>query len=264
MTTFPSAGTPTDRDAAGDPFDVVARVENVTKSYGTGSNTVVALDTVSIALRRGEFTAIMGPSGSGKSTLMHIMAGLDSASRGRVWLGETEITSLDDSHLTRLRRRRVGFVFQAFNLVPTLDVEANILLPFELDGRRPTAEERAFINDLISSLGLSDRRRHRPFELSGGQQQRVAIARALGARPDLVFADEPTGNLDSRSGREVLSLLAAASSQFGQSIAMVTHDPIAASYAGRIVFLADGGIVLDRGRAAAQEIASLMLAMERS
>jgi putative ABC transport system ATP-binding protein len=233
----------------------IARVETLTKSYGSGHGTVVAVAGVSLALRAGEFTAIMGPSGSGKSTLMHIMAGLDSATSGRVWLGDTEITRLTDSELTALRRRRVGFVFQAFNLVPTLDALANIHLPFELDGRRP---------DALVSLGLTSRLRHRPFELSGGQQQRVAIARALATRPDLVFADEPTGNLDSRSGREVLALLAAASSQYGQSIAMVTHDPIAASYADRIVFLADGGVVHDRGRSTAEEIATLMLAMERA
>jgi putative ABC transport system ATP-binding protein len=242
----------------------IARVETLTKSYGSGHGAVVAIADVSLALRAGEFTAIMGPSGSGKSTLMHIMAGLDSATSGRVWLGDTEITRLTDSELTALRRRRVGFVFQAFNLVPTLDALANIHLPFELDGRRPDALERAWIDDLVVSLGLTSRLRHRPFELSGGQQQRVAIARALATRPDLVFADEPTGNLDSRSGREVLALLAAASSQYGQSIAMVTHDPIAASYADRIVFLADGGVVHDRGRSTAEEIATLMLAMERA
>jgi putative ABC transport system ATP-binding protein len=241
----------------------VARVENLTKSYGLSGNSVVALDGVSLALHRGEFTAIMGPSGSGKSTLMHIMAGLDSPTSGRAWLGATDVTALGDSELTILRRQRVGFVFQSFNLVPTLDVEANILLPFDLDGRRPTTAERAWINELIGSLGLSNRLRHRPHELSGGQQQRVAIARALGTRPDLVFADEPTGNLDSRSGREVLALLRAACAQYGQSIAMVTHDPIAASYADRIVFLADGAIVQERGRSSAEEISTLMLAMER-
>jgi putative ABC transport system ATP-binding protein len=241
----------------------VARVENLTKSYGLSGNSVIALDGVSLALHRGEFTAIMGPSGSGKSTLMHIMAGLDSPTSGRAWLGATDVTALGDSELTILRRQRVGFVFQSFNLVPTLDVEANILLPFDLDGRRPTTVERAWIDELIGSLGLSNRLRHRPHELSGGQQQRVAIARALGTRPDLVFADEPTGNLDSRSGREVLALLRAACAQYGQSIAMVTHDPIAASYADRIVFLADGAIVQERGRSSAEEISTLMLAMER-
>jgi putative ABC transport system ATP-binding protein len=243
---------------------LVARVENLGKSYGSIQNRVEALRDVSLGIRRGEFTAIMGPSGSGKSTLMHIMAGLDSVSSGRVWLGDTEITSLADDALTILRRRRVGFVFQSFNLVPTLDIEGNILLPFELDGRRPSDSERQWIDQLVGSLGLGARLRHRPHELSGGQQQRVAIARALATRPDLVFADEPTGNLDSRTSREVLTLLATASREYGQSIAMVTHDPIAASYADRIVFLADGVVVRDLGKSTPEEISGLMLSMERA
>lgn len=241
---------------------LVARVTSLSKHYGSGPTKVTALDTVSVGIRAGQFTAIMGPSGSGKSTLMHIMAGLDSATEGRVWLGNTEITRLGDTDLTMIRRRRVGFVFQSFNLVPTLDIEGNILLPFELDGRTPSPEQREWIDSLIDSLGLRDRLRHRPHELSGGQQQRVAIARALGSRPELVFADEPTGNLDSRTGREVLALLATASSTYGQSIAMVTHDPIAASFADRIIFLADGRIVEDRGRSTASEISEFMLGME--
>ncbi|MET4782297.1 ABC transporter ATP-binding protein [Glaciihabitans sp. UYNi722] len=243
---------------------LVARVSQLTKSYGSASNVVTALDDVSIGIRQGEFTAIMGPSGSGKSTLMHIMAGLDTATSGRAWLGDTEITDLRDAELTVLRRRRVGFVFQSFNLVPTLDVKGNILLPFEIDGRRPLPDETAWIESLIDSLGLRDRLGHRPHELSGGQQQRVAIARALATRPDLIFADEPTGNLDSRTSREVLSLLAASSTDYGQSIAMVTHDPIAASYAGRILFLADGRVVEERGRSSAEEISSFMLSMEKA
>lgn len=241
---------------------LAARVVGLSKVHGAGTNRVTALENVSIGIRAGEFTAIMGPSGSGKSTLMHIAAGLDTATSGRVWLGDTEITTLDDTALTVLRRRRVGFVFQSFNLVPTLDVLGNILLPFELDGRRPDATERAFIDGLVDSLGLADRLTHRPHELSGGQQQRVAIARALGTRPDLVFADEPTGNLDSRSGREVLTLLRAASETYGQSIAMVTHDPTAASYADRILFLADGRVVDERPRSTAAEIGAYMLGME--
>jgi len=243
---------------------LVARVAGLGKTYGSAANRIAALDDVTLGIKRGDFTAIMGPSGSGKSTLMHIMAGLDSVSSGRVWLGETEITGLADDALTILRRRRVGFVFQSFNLVPTLDVEGNILLPFELDGRRPSADERAWIDRLITSLGLAARLRHRPLELSGGQQQRVAIARALATRPDLVFADEPTGNLDSRTSREVLTLLATASREYGQSIAMVTHDPIAASYADRILFLADGALVRDLGKSSAEVISGLMLGMERA
>ena len=240
----------------------VARVAHLTKSYGSGATAVSALDDITLGIGRGQFTAIMGPSGSGKSTLMHIMAGLDTATSGEAWISGTLISGLGDTDLTMVRRRRVGFVFQSFNLVPTLDIEGNILLPFELDGRTPSAEERAWIDRLIASLGLGDRLRHRPHELSGGQQQRVAIARALGSRPELIFADEPTGNLDSRTGREVLSLLAAASTDYGQSIAMVTHDPVAASYADRIVFLADGRVVDDRGRSSAAEISTLMLGME--
>jgi putative ABC transport system ATP-binding protein len=241
---------------------LIARVAHLSKRYGTGQGTVTALDDISIGIRRGEFTAIMGPSGSGKSTLMHIMAGLDSGSGGQVWLGDTEISGMADSQLTVLRRRRVGFVFQSFNLVPTLDVMANIMLPFELDGRNPTAKEQEWVDHLIASLGLLNRLSHRPHELSGGQQQRVAIARALGTRPDLVFADEPTGALDSRTGREVLTLLATAAREYEQSIAMVTHDPIAASHADRILFLADGRVVDDRPRSSAEEISRIMLGME--
>lgn len=242
--------------------DLVARVANLTKSYGTERTKVDALRDVSLGIRRGEFTAIMGPSGSGKSTLMHIMAGLDSPTSGEVWLGDAEIGSMDDAELTVLRRRRVGFVFQSFNLVPTLDVEGNLLLPFELDGRRPTTRERDWIDELEHALGLGGRLKHRPHELSGGQQQRVAIARALATRPELVFADEPTGNLDSRTGREVLELLRSASTKYGQSIAMVTHDPIAASYADRVVFLADGKVVEDKPRSDAATISQYMLSME--
>ena len=241
---------------------LVARVAQLSKHYGDGGTRVSALRDVSIGIRKGEFTAIMGPSGSGKSTLMHIMAGLDTASSGRVWIGNTEISGLADTELTMIRRRRVGFVFQSFNLVPTLDIEGNILLPFELDGRTPSDTERGWIDELIDSLGLRDRLRHRPHELSGGQQQRVAIARALATAPDLVFADEPTGNLDSRSGREVLGLLAIASRDHGQSIAMVTHDPIAASHADRVIFLGDGTVVADKPRQSAEQIAAYMLASE--
>jgi len=241
---------------------LAARVQHLTKTFGTGESAVRALDAVTVGIRRGEFTAIMGPSGSGKSTLMHIMAGLDAPSSGRAWIGDTEITGLSDLELTILRRRRVGFVFQAFNLVPTLDALGNIMLPFDLDGRRPSALEKARIDGLIETLGLSARLRHRPHQLSGGQQQRVAIARALATAPDLVFADEPTGNLDSRSSREVLALLAAASREHGQSIAMVTHDPVAAAYADRVVFLGDGRIVADKPKQSAEQVSAHMLAAE--
>jgi len=243
--------------------DYVARVENLTKSFGGGSGVVVALDAVSIGIERGKFTAIMGPSGSGKSTLMHVMAGLDSPTSGQAWLGETEISHLDDMELTLLRRRRIGFVFQSYNLVPTLDVRGNIYLPFELDSRRPNEQEQQRVEQLIVSLGLANRLSHRPHELSGGQQQRVAIARALATQPDLIFADEPTGNLDSHSGREVLAILSAASLDTGQSVAMVTHDPIAASYADRVIFLADGTVVHELPRSTPKRISEQMLSLER-
>ena len=241
-----------------------ARVHQLTKSYGSGGGMVQALAGVSVSIRRGEFTAIMGASGSGKSTLMHIMAGLDAPTSGQAWIGDTEITGRSDAELTVLRRRRVGFVFQSFNLVPTLDARENILLPFDLDGRRPTAAERSRVDRLIGALGLTDRLGHRPHQLSGGQQQRVAIARALATGPDLLFADEPTGNLDSRSGRQVLALLAAASAQGGQSIAMVTHDPIAAAHADRVLFLGDGRIVADKPRQSPEQIAAFLLAAENA
>ena len=241
---------------------LAARVVDLTKTYGTGTSAVTALDRVSVGLRRAQFTAIIGASGSGKSTLMHIMAGLDTPTEGRAWLGDRELTALNDRELTRARRRAAGFVFQSFNLVPVLDVRANILLPFDLDGRRPTAKDQAWIERLIDTLGLRGRTEHRPHELSGGQQQRVAIARALASRPEVIFADEPTGNLDSRSGREVLALLGEASREHGQSIAMVTHDPVAASHADRILMLADGRIVHDGGPATPTQISELMLQVE--
>ncbi|HLS92164.1 MAG TPA: ABC transporter ATP-binding protein [Microbacterium sp.] len=243
---------------------LAARVTHLTKTYGSGDGAVRALDDVSVGIRQGEFTAIMGPSGSGKSTLMHIMAGLDDPTSGRAWIGDTEITGLGDRDLTLLRRRRVGFVFQSFNLVPTLDVRANILLPFDLDGRRPTVAESERIRNLVAALGLEERLSHRPHELSGGQQQRVAIVRALATGPDLIFADEPTGNLDSRTGREVLELLQAASRDRGQSIAMVTHDPIAASHADRVLFLGDGRVVADKPRQTPEEISAHMLRTEQA
>ncbi|WP_242613899.1 ABC transporter ATP-binding protein [Actinomadura roseirufa] len=213
---------------------------DVSKVYGTGDAAVHALRGVSVGFARGAFTAIMGPSGSGKSTLMHCLAGLDTVSGGRIVLGDAEITGLSDRQLTLLRRDRVGFIFQAFNLLPTLTAEQNILLPLELAGRKV---DRRWLDQVVQVVGLSDRLAHRPNELSGGQQQRVACARALVARPDVIFADEPTGNLDSHSGAEVLSFLRSSVREMGQTIVMVTHDPVAASYADRVVFLRDGEIV---------------------
>jgi putative ABC transport system ATP-binding protein len=239
-----------------------ARARALTKTYGHAGAEVHALRDVNLDIHRGQFTAIMGPSGSGKSTLMHLLAGLDAPTTGEVWLGPLEIGRMPDAQLTLVRRRRVGFVFQSFNLVPTLDVRGNLLLPFELDGRRPDIKEQGFIDELISSLGLGDRLTHRPHELSGGQQQRVAIARALATRPEVVFADEPTGNLDSKTGRDVLALLRQASERHGQTIVMVTHDPIAASHADRVVVLGDGRIVADRPRSTAEEISAFMLSLE--
>jgi putative ABC transport system ATP-binding protein len=202
--------------------DVAVRASGLRKTHGRGETAVHALAEVDVTFARGAFTAIMGPSGSGKSTLMHCLAGLDTATAGQVWLGDTELTALRDDQLTRLRRERIGFVFQSFNLLPVLDARENILLPMQLAGLRP---DPAWLDAVIGRLGLRDRLRHRPHELSGGQQQRVAVARALLPRPDVVFADEPTGNLDSRSGAEVLDLLRTSVRETGQTVVMVTHDP---------------------------------------
>ena len=217
-----------------------ARTVGLTKVYGEGETRVVALDDVSIDLAAGEFTAIMGPSGSGKSTLMHCAAALDSASSGQVFLGEVELSGLKDKALTQLRRDRIGFIFQSYNLVPTLTAQENILLPLAIAGRKPDQE---WYDVVIDTVGLRDRLGHRPNELSGGQQQRVACARALVSRPQVIFADEPTGNLDSLSGQEVLKFLRRSVDEFGQTIVMVTHDPVAAGHTDRVVFLADGRIV---------------------
>ncbi|MFG3257651.1 ABC transporter ATP-binding protein [Streptomyces sp. NPDC048172] len=219
---------------------LAARAEGLTKTYGTGPTAVVALDAVDVDIARGRFTAVMGPSGSGKSTLMHCLAGLDTVSSGRVWLGDTEITGLSDKQLTQLRRDRVGFMFQSFNLLPTLSAAENITLPMDIAGRKP---DRAWVDTVIETLGLGDRLGHRPAQLSGGQQQRVAAARALASRPELIFADEPTGNLDSRSGGEVLDFLREAVDQLGQTVVMVTHDPGAAAHSDLVLFLGDGKIV---------------------
>ncbi len=219
-----------------------ARVYDAVKVYGRGDNAVRALDGVSVEFTTGRFTAIMGPSGSGKSTLLHAAAGLDHLTSGTAFIGDTDITKLDDRKLTTLRRDRIGFVFQAFNLVPTLTAAENIALPARLAGRRP---DRAWFTHVVETVGLQSRLKHRPAELSGGQQQRVAVARALVSRPEIVFADEPTGNLDSRAGAEILSFMRTAVRELGQTIVMVTHDPVAAAYADRAVFLADGRIVDD-------------------
>lgn len=212
----------------------------VSKVYGTGDAQVHALREVTVGFAKGAFTAIMGPSGSGKSTLMHCLAGLDTASAGSIRLGDAEITTLGDRQLTLLRRERIGFIFQAFNLLPTLTAEQNILLPLQLAGRKADPQ---WFDHVINVVGLRDRLGHRPSELSGGQQQRVACARALVSQPEVIFADEPTGNLDSRSGAEVLSFLRTSVREMGQTIVMVTHDPAAAAYADRVVFLRDGTIV---------------------
>lgn len=218
------------------------RARNLTKTYGKGEAIVRALDGVDVDFEQGRFTAIMGPSGSGKSTLMHLLAGLDSATSGQAYLGQTDITVLNDKALTKLRRDRVGFVFQQFNLLPMFTAEQNITLPVELAGN---TIDQTWLTTLVETLGLNGRLTHRPGELSGGQQQRVAIARALIAQPDVVFADEPTGNLDSRSGAEVLSFLRRSVRELGRTIIMVTHDPSAAAYADRVILIADGRIAGD-------------------
>ncbi len=220
--------------------DVAARAEEAVKVYGSGDAAVRALDGVTVAFGRGQFTAIMGPSGSGKSTLLHTMAGLDRLTAGRTFIGDADLTSLKERDLTLLRREKVGFVFQAYNLIPTLNAAENIQLPLRIAGA-PT--DTAWYQQVVTTIGLTDRLSHRPSELSGGQQQRVAAARALVSRPEIVFADEPSGNLDSSSGAELLAFMRMAVKEFGQTIVMVTHDPAAASYADRVVFLKDGRIV---------------------
>jgi putative ABC transport system ATP-binding protein len=221
---------------------VVARVVHATKQYGAGDTMVTALDDVSVGITEGTFTAIMGPSGSGKSTLMHCMAGLDTLTAGHAFIGDVELGSLRDHELTLLRRERIGFVFQSFNLIPTLNALENITLPAALAGTTP---DHAWLATIIDTVGLRDRLRHRPAQLSGGQQQRVAVARALAHRPAIVFADEPTGNLDSRASGELLEFLRRATREFGQTIVMVTHDPVAAAWADSKIVLTDGRIVDD-------------------
>jgi putative ABC transport system ATP-binding protein len=219
---------------------VAARAEEVTKIYGTGDAAVRALNNITVEFAAARYTAIMGPSGSGKSTLLHCLAGLDRVTAGRVLLGDIDITAVSEKELTVVRRDKIGFVFQSYNLIPTLNAIENITLPMALAGRKP---DKAWLDRVISTVGLADRLTHRPSELSGGQQQRVAVARALASRPQVIFADEPTGNLDSKASAEILEFMRQAVTDLGQTIVMVTHDPIAAGYSDRVVFLADGQIV---------------------
>jgi putative ABC transport system ATP-binding protein len=232
-----------------------ARAEGVSKFYGTGDAAVAALKDINVDLEAGRFTAIMGPSGSGKSTLLHVLAGLDRPTSGHVYLGDTEITSLNDKALTLLRRDKIGFVFQSFNLLPTMTAAENIVLPIRIAGRKPDA---FWVQSIVEKLGLTDRLTHRPTELSGGQQQRVAAARALASRPQIVFADEPTGALDSTSGTQLLGFLRTAVRELGQTVVMVTHDPTAASYADRVIFLADGHVVDEMQEPSADAVLDLM------
>ncbi|WP_328674037.1 ABC transporter ATP-binding protein [Streptomyces sp. NBC_00328] len=235
------------------------RLRSVTKRYSSGGTSVTALDQVSLAFLRGTFTAVMGPSGSGKSTLLQCAAGLDRPTSGSVAMGDTELTGLSETKLTLLRRERIGFVFQAFNLLPSLTAEQNVALPLRLAGRRPG---KAQVREALQQVGLGDRARHRPTEMSGGQQQRVALARALVTRPEALFGDEPTGALDSRTGREVLALLRGLVDRDGQTVIMVTHDPVAASYADRVVFLVDGHVNGELIGSSAEDIAARMTKLE--
>ena len=237
------------------PPTVAARTERASKVYGTGDTAVHALREVDVAFEAGRFTAIMGPSGSGKSTLMHCVAGLDSLTSGRVLIGDVDLTTLSEKALTTLRRDRIGFVFQAFNLIPTLNARENITLPMDLAGRKP---DRDWLDQVVSTVGLGDRLTHRPSELSGGQQQRVAVARALASRPDIVFADEPTGNLDSSTSSEILDFMRGAVDELGQTIVMVTHDPQSASWSQRVLFLADGAIVDEMADPTAERVLDRM------
>lgn len=239
---------------------VAARAVNLVKTYGSEANLVKALDGVSVEFAQGQFTAIMGPSGSGKSTLMHCMAGLDGMTSGQSLIGETDLANLKDKELTKLRRDRLGFVFQYFNLVPTLTAEENIVLPLSIAGKDV---DKAWFDEVTERLGLTPRLKHRPAELSGGQQQRVAIARALISRPELIFGDEPTGNLDSNASKEVLDILRAAVDEMGQTVVIVTHDAKAASYADRVIFLADGKLVRELHDPTTEEILQVMGEMEQ-
>ncbi len=270
----PADAPPVESSAATDPAEasapsnppslrpnapVAARVERLSKIYGKGATAVRALDDVDLEIGQGEFTAVMGPSGSGKSTLMHCAAGLDSATSGHVYLGDTDLTTLKEKALTRVRRDSIGFVFQAFNLIPTLSAKENILLPLDIAGRKP---DQAWFDQVIEATGLADRLSHRPSELSGGQQQRVACARALVSRPAIIFADEPTGNLDSTSSAEVLGFLRRSVDEFGQTIVMVTHDAGAAAWTDRVVFLADGKVVSELRNPTADSVLERMKTLD--
>ena len=251
--------TATTADNTSSTDTAAARADALTKIYGSGDTKVTALDNVSVSFAAGEFTAIMGPSGSGKSTLMHCMAGLDTPTSGSAWLGTTDLASLKDKELTKTRRDRLGFIFQSFNLVPTLTAEENITLPTDIAGRKV---DRAWFDEVTGRLGLTDRLSHRPAELSGGQQQRVACARALVSRPEIIFGDEPTGNLDSNSSAEVLAILRASVDRDGQTVVIVTHDAKAAAYADRILFLADGRILEELRQPSVESILSVMSRIE--
>jgi putative ABC transport system ATP-binding protein len=240
------------------PGSAAARAGELVKLYGAGDTAVRALDNVSISFESGRFSAIMGPSGSGKSTLMHCLAGLDTATSGHVYIGDVDITTLDDNRLTLLRRDRVGFIFQSFNLIPTLTAYENITLPLAIAGRKPDKE---WLDTVVEAVGIADRLKHRPGELSGGQQQRVAGARALASRPEIIFADEPTGNLDSRASAEMLTFMRRSVSELGQTIVMVTHDATAAGYADAVVFLADGRIAGDMEAPTAERVLDRLKAM---
>ncbi len=251
MSAIEETGVPAPAEAGG----TVVEATGLTKQYGEGSTAVEALRGVSLDVKSGELVAVMGPSGSGKSTLMHILAGLDKPTEGTVTIAGTEITKLADAKLTRLRRKHIGFVFQFFNLLPMLTAEDNVILPLSIAGEKP---DKKWLDELLDQTGLTERRSHRPSELSGGQQQRVALARALVTRPTILFADEPTGNLDSKTGGEILDLLRNSVNTYGQTMVMVTHEPRAAVIADRVLFLADGLIVQERRGATAAEVLEVM------
>src|SRR5881227_2703070 len=250
--------TPAPAEGAG--AEPVVSARDLTRRYGEGDTAVDALRGVSLDVRKGELTAVMGPSGSGKSTLMHILAGLDRPTNGEVTIAGTGLSALNDNDMTKLRRQHIGFVFQFFNLLPMLNAEENVVLPLSIAGEKP---DKDFYEGLLQAIGLADRRKHRPSELSGGQQQRVAIARALVSRPTILFADEPTGNLDSKTSGEILELMRDSVDTYGQTTVMVTHDPRAAAIADRILFLADGLIVNDLGRSDARKVIAVMEELAR-